>query len=91
MGAMEFLSTNEFTVPLLQVVSYMLFSTLCFFFKKYKWGLMVSFAFVFNWGYLHGSANFVDMMGKPTMGSIVYLVSGLIMAVTVVIGFFREE
>jgi hypothetical protein len=91
MGVTEFLSTNEFTIPLGQVVSYMFFSTLCFFFRKYKLGLIVSFGYVFNWGYLHGSANFVDMMGKPTLGLFVYLASGLIMSVLVVIGFFREE
>ena len=91
MGTMEFLSTTEFTIPLVQVVSYVFLSTLFFLFKNYKWGLMVSYAFVFNWGYLHGSTNFVDAMGKPTMGSTVYLISGLTMAVLVLVGFFREE
>ena len=73
------------------MVSYMFISTLCFFFRRYKLGLMISFAYVFNWGFLHASANFVDMMGKPTMGLFVYLASGLMMAVSVVISFFREE
>ena len=91
MGFTEFLSTNEFSVPLMQVVSYMFCSTLCFFFRKYKLGLMISFGYVFNWGFLHASANFVDMLGKPTFGLFIYLGSGLMMAILVVTSFFRED
>ena len=87
----DFLLTNEFSIPLSQIVSYMFFSTICFFLRRYKTGLMVSFAYVFNWGFLHASANFADEMGKPTVGLFLYLASGLMMAVLVVIGFFREE
>ena len=91
MGLTEFLTTNEFSVPLMQVVSYMFFSTICFFLRKYKLGLMISFTYVFNWGFLHGSANFVNMMGEPTVGLFAYLGSGLMMSILVVYGFFREE
>jgi len=52
---------------------------------------LISYAFVFNWGFLHSSATFVNMAGKPTTGLFIYLASGLMMAVLVVIGFFREE
>ena len=91
MGGMEFLSTNEFSIPVGQIVSYMFISTICFLLKRYKLGLMVSYAYVFYWGFLHASINFVDMMGKPTPGLIIYLFSGLMMAVLVVVGFFRDE
>ena len=91
MSDVEFLSTQEFTIPLAQVVFYVFFSTLCFLLKKYKLGLMISYAFVFNWGFLHSTATFVIMAGKPTTGLFVYLASGLMMAVLVVVGFFREE
>jgi len=88
---MGFLSTNEFSIPVGQIVSYIFFSTICFFLRKYKLGLMISFSYIFNWGFLHASANFLDMMGKPTMGLFFYLASGLMMTVLVVVGFFREE
>ncbi len=91
MSDVEFLSTQEFTIPVMQVVFYMFLSTVCFFLKKYKLGLMISYAFVFNWGFLHSSATFANMAGKPTTGLFIYLASGLMMAVLVVIGFFREE
>ncbi len=91
MGDVEFLSTQEFTIPVMQVVFYMFLSTLCFFLKKYKLGLMISYAFIFNWGFLHSVSTFEKMAGKPTLGLLIYLVSGLGLAVLVVWGFFREE
>jgi 4-hydroxybenzoate polyprenyltransferase len=91
MGVMEFLSTHEISVPFGQMVSYMFFSTLSFYFKRYKMGLMISFAYTFNWGFLHNSAIFADEMGRPTLGLFVYLASGLMMAVLVVVSFFREK
>ena len=91
MGDMECLSTNEFIIPVGQIASYMFFSTICFFLRRYKLGLMVSFAYVFNWGFLHGSANFADMAGRPTMELFLYLASGLMMTTLVMVGFFRQE
>ncbi len=87
----DFLSTNEFSIPLGQIIAYVFFNTICFFLRRYKLGLMISFAFVFNWGFLHASANFVDNLGQPTLGLILYLASGLMMAISVLVGFFREE
>ena len=81
----------EFVIPLGQIISYMFFSTICFFLRRYKMGLMISFAFVFNWGLMHGRANFTDMLGRPTMGLLVYLAAGAMMAMLVLWGFFREE
>lgn len=52
---------------------------------------MVSFAFIFNWGFLHASANFVDETGNPTSGFYLYLASGLAIAVLVLVGFMRNK
>lgn len=81
----------EISIPLGQMVSYMLFTTLCFLLKRYRLGLMVSFAFIFNWGFLHASANFVDATGNPTSGVYIYLASGLAIAVLVLVGFMRNK
>ncbi len=88
---MESVPTNEFVIPVGQMLSYTFFSTLCFILRRYKLGLMISFGYVFNWGFLHGMANFIDMVGRPTMDLFFYLVSGLTMAILVLVGLFREE
>ena len=91
MGDVEVLPASTFAIPVGQMASYVFFSTICFFFRRYKLGLMLSFAYVFNWGFLHGTANFVDAIGRPTMELFLYLGSGLVMAMLVLVGFFREE
>lgn len=85
------MSAMEFTIPLGQVLSYIFLSTFCFFFRKHQLGLMINFTYVFNWGFLYSNEGFVDTVGRPTMELFFYLASGLMLAVLVVVGFFREE
>ena len=87
----DFLLTTKFSIPLGQIVAYVFFNTVCFFLRRYKLGLMISFAFVFNWGFLHASSNFVDNLGQPTLGLFLYLASRLTIAVLVLMGFIRNE
>ena len=91
MGDMECLSTNDLIIPLGQIVSYMILNTFCFLLRRYKLGLMIIFAYVFNWGFLNGSAAFVDTIGRPTTELFLYLASGLVMIVLIMWGFFRKE
>lgn len=91
MGSMGFLYTTELVIPVGQVVFYMFLSTLCFFLRKYKLGLMTSFAFVFYWGFLQSNVSFVDVLGKPTLGLFIYLFSGLMLAALALVGFFTTE
>ncbi len=91
MDDMNFSATTEFSIPVGQIIFYMFFSTFSFFFRKYKLGLMISFAFVFNWGFLHSSSSFVDIMGSPTLGFFVYLFSGFFMITLALVGFLGEK
>jgi len=88
---MNFLATTQFTIPTGQIIFYMFLSAFCFVFRKYKLGLMISFAFVFNWGFLNSSPSFVDMMGDPTLGFYVYLFSGFSLITLALVGFLRER
>lgn len=91
MSSMGFLYTSELVIPVGQVVFYMFLSTLCFLLKKYKLGLMTSFAFVFYWGFLQSSVSFVDVLGKPTLGLFIYLFFGLMLASLALVGFFMDD
>ena len=91
MDSMGFLYTTELVIPVGQIVAYMFLSTLCFFLKKYKLGLMTSFAFVFYWGFLQSSVSFVDMLGQPTLGLFMYLFSGLMLATLDLAVFFMAD
>lgn len=82
---------NELVIPLSQIVSYVTISTICFLLRRYKLGLLISYVYVFNWGFLYGSANFVDMIGRPNMNLFIYLASGFTMAALILMGLFRKE
>ncbi len=91
MEDMNFSATTEFTIPILQIIFFMFFSTFCFLLRKYELGLMTSFAFVFYWGFIHSSSSFVDMMGSLTLGFFVYLFSGFLIITLALVGFLLEK
>ncbi len=88
---MNVLAMTTFSIPIVQIIFYMFFSTICFLFKKDRLGLIVSFVFVFNWGFLYSSSSFVDMMGNLNYGLFVFLFSGFLMITLAVVGFLQEE
>ncbi len=91
MEDMNFSATMEFTIPVVQIIIFMFISTFCFLLRKYKLGLMISFAFVFYWGFIHSSSSFVDMMGSPTLGFFVYLFFGFFIITLALMGFLQEK
>lgn len=91
MEDMNFSANTEFTIPVVQIVCYMFISTLCFLIRKYKLGLIVSFTFVFYWGFLHSSSSFVNMIGNLTMGYYLYLFSGFLIITLALVGFLQEK
>ncbi len=91
MEDMNFSATTEFTIPVVQIIFFIFFSTICFLLRKYKLGLMISFAFVFYWGFIHSSSSFVDMMGSLTLGFFVYLFFGFLIITLALVGFLQEK
>ena len=91
MEDMNFSATMEFTVPVVQIIIFMFISTFCFLLRKYKLGLMTSFAFVFYWGFINSSSSFVAMMGSLTLGFFVYLFSGFFIITLALVGFLLEK
>ena len=91
MEDMNFSATTEFTIPIVQIIFFMFFSTFCFLLRKYKLGLMISFLFVFYWGFIHSSSSFVDMMGSPNLGFFVYLFFGVLIITLALVGFLQEK
>ena len=69
----------------------MFLSTFCFLFNKDKLGLIISFVFVFYWGFLHSSSGFIDMVGNLNHGLFLYVLSGFLVITLALVGFFMEE
>ncbi|PIQ95518.1 MAG: hypothetical protein COV67_14440 [Nitrospinae bacterium CG11_big_fil_rev_8_21_14_0_20_56_8] len=88
---LDFLSTQEFSIPLGQVVLYAFLSSLCLVFGKHKLGILVTFSFVFYWGFIFNRENFVNLLGQSSIGLYVYALLGMGMIVMAVIGFLHDN
>ena len=91
MEDINFSANTEFAIPVVQIICYMFISTLCFLIRKYKLGLIVSFTFVFYWGFIHSSSSFVDLVGNLTLGYYLYLFSGFLILTLTLVGFLQEK
>ncbi len=86
----SFLADKTLAVPLSQVLLFTLLMTLCMLFARHKLGLMISYAFVFYWGFVFNRSYFIDLLGNTTGGLYTYAAGGFIMAVLAVIGMLRK-
>lgn len=86
-----FLTDKEFSIPLGQVVIFVLLNSLFILFGKYKLGLLLSYCFVFYWGFIFNLKYFVNILGATTIGMPLYIFFGIMMLVLAIIGFFAEE
>ncbi|MBT3921748.1 MAG: hypothetical protein HOF21_04140 [Nitrospina sp.] len=86
-----FLSDKTLSVPLGQVLLFALMLTLCLLFGRHKLGLLISYAFVFFWGFIFNRGYFIDMLGNTSMGLYVYTLFGFIMAVLAIVGLLKKS
>jgi hypothetical protein len=86
-----FFSDKSLSVPLSQVMLFAFIITLCMLFGRHKMGLLVSYAFVFYWGFIFNRPYFIDMFGNSTMGLYAYTICGFGMAVLSIVGMFQKR
>ena len=86
----SFLSDQTLSVPLSQVILFTFLMTLCMLFGRHKMGLLVSYSFVFYWGFIFNRNYFIDLLGNTTFGLYAYTLFGFLMAVLAIIGMFRK-
>ena len=85
-----FLADTTLSIPLGQVLLFTLLMTLCLLFARHKLGLLISYAFVFYWGFVFNRSFFIDLLGNTSSGLYIYAFSGLIMAVLAVFGMINK-
>ena len=78
------------SVPLGQVLLFAFMLTLCLLFGRHKLGLMVSYAFVFYWGFIFNRSYFIDLLGNTSSGLYTYGIFGFLMAVLAIVGMFKK-
>ena len=86
----SFLADTSLSVPLSQVLLFTSLMTLCLLFGRHKLGLLVSYSFVFYWGFIFNRSYFIDLFGNTTIGLYTYTGFGFCMAVLAIIGMFKK-
>ena len=86
----SFLADKSMSVPLGQVLLFAFMLTLCLLFGRHKLGLMVSYAFVFYWGFIFIRSYFIDLLGNTSSGLYTYGIFGFLMAVLAIVGMFKK-
>lgn len=87
----ELISGKEFSVPLWEMIVYVIFISLCLLFAKHRLGLLTSYCFVFYWGFISNLGSFFNITSKYQWGMQLYVLSGFLMFIVVIIGFFVQS
>jgi hypothetical protein len=88
---LAFISETSLAATLGQVIIFIAFNTFCLLFQRYRLGLLISYCFVFYWGFIANSGYFIDKLGNTTWGLPIYAVSGACMLLMAVVGFMQGE
>jgi len=73
------------------MILFMFAITVCFLYDRTKLGLIISYCLVFYWGFVYNLSNFVTLLGEASTGFLVYMFCGFLVALFVLISFFRSH
>lgn len=87
----ELLTDKTLSVPMGQVLLFVIVVSICLLVGRHKLGLLVSYSFVLYWGLIFNRATFVEVMGGSTLSMFFYLLAGIMILVTGIIGFMQQS
>ena len=83
-----FLSSTTISVPLGQMILFILVISFCMIGAKFKLGLLITYVFVFYRGFIFNQSAFIDAAGQASMGLFAYTFFGVSMITVALIGLF---
>ena len=90
---MDFFLNTDLTVPMIQIVILLLFSTVAMLFGKLRLALIINYVFTLHWAYIFNRDRYMDMgLEQFDLFTIVYFLFGIgvVMLATVAFLFNRE-
>ena len=87
----DLFSKNDISIPIGQLALFLTINSLCLLFGKHKMGLLISYCFVFYWGFILNKELLLGSFGNGGIGMTVYILAGLVMFVSVIIGFTHKN
>ena len=90
---MDFFLNTDLTIPMIQIVILLLFSTVAMLFGKLRLALIINYVFTLHWAYIFNRDRYMDMgLEQFDLFTIVYFIFGLgvVLLATVAFLFNRE-
>ncbi|QPJ64723.1 MAG: hypothetical protein G3M78_04690 [Candidatus Nitrohelix vancouverensis] len=84
-----FLADKTMSVPMGQALIFVILICLCMLFMRFRLGLLISYMFVYYWGFVFNRSYFVDILGDTTTGLYLYTFSGFIMLALAAVGLLK--
>jgi len=85
-----FLSDKTMSVPMGQAMIFVVLICICMLLGRFRLGLLVSYMFVYYWGFILNRSYFVDILGNTTIGMYAYTLSGFLMLILAIIGLAKK-
>ncbi|MGD0282988.1 MAG: hypothetical protein ABSB95_11570 [Dissulfurispiraceae bacterium] len=82
---------DGFDIPFGQVLIFVVVNSFCLLMGKHKLGLLITYCFVLFWGFISNREYFIDHFGHTSWGLVVYVLSGILMVIVLIIGFFQPS
>lgn len=89
--AVGFLTDSSLCIPIAQMATLLAILVVCMLTSRHKLGLLVTFCYVYYWGFLFNQGVFVDAFGNTLRGLLFYLISGFLLIVTSIYAFFLSK
>jgi sterol desaturase/sphingolipid hydroxylase (fatty acid hydroxylase superfamily) len=86
-----FIFERDFAIPLWEVAIFVSVISFCLLFGRHRMGLLVTYGFVFYWGFISNISNFARMLENTEWGMPLYVFSGFLMFIVVIVGFWVES
>ena len=88
---MDFIANKVFFISLGQIGIMFLICFLCLLTGKYKTGLLLSYFFIFYWGFVSNRTHWMELFGDSGMGLMMYFFSATTIALMGVVSFFQSD
>ena len=82
---------KELSVPMGQIIIFVVVNSLFLLYERHRAALLLSYGFVFFWGFVFNYTYFRDLLGGSTVGLQVYTFFGVFILILVAIGFILED
>lgn len=87
----ELLSSKVFFISLGQITFMFLACFFCLFYGRHKTGLLLTYFFIFYWGFISNRIYWLEVFGDSGIGLMMYFGTATAIALMGVLSFFQHD